>query len=305
MSATDSLFGLTDPVLGARTNGNGHVVITKPSRMPRMGWLSTDAVLLSAACVLLAALAAAMGIVSWHAQYAFIFAAKHQHAASALEAFGLDAGAVIFSVLGIALARLGRRAIIERALVLACALGSCAMNLLGAELGSPRSVVVYVMPPLLFAAGSDRLIAVIRRSALGRREDEEGQRSAWVAAGHALLYLLRFLLAPPSTASGVRRMVLNAAPLPSAAAVPAAQPAKAISASARGPRAAKRADGGGKQARLIELAGKRHDLATLPLADVSRAATDLAAEAELHPGTARRVLLAHVRSLQSANGSIS
>ena len=298
--STDSLFRLTEPVLGARSNSNGHVVITKPSRMPRLGWLNTSTLLLAAACVLLAALAVAMGIVSWHAQYAFVFAAKHQRTASALEAFGLDAGAVVFAILGIALARLGRRAVIERALVLACALGSCAMNLLGASLGSPRSVVTYVMPPLLFAAGSDRLIAVIRRSALGRREDDDGQRSAWVAAGHASLYVLRFLLAPPSTATGVRRMVLNAAPLP--AAVTAAEPVKAISAAQRSPRAAKRPAGSGKQARLIELAGERHDLARLPLADVSRAATDLADEAELHPGTARRVLLAHVRGLQGITG---
>lgn len=288
-------------VLGARTNGNGHVVVTKPSRMPRLGWLNTNALLLAAACVLLAALAVAMGIVSWHAQYAFVFAAKHQHAASALEAFGLDAGAVVFSVLGIALARLGRRAVIERALVLACALGSCAMNLLGASLGSPRSVVVYVMPPLLFAAGSDRLIAVIRRSALGRRDDEDGQRSAWVAAGHASLYVLRFVLAPVPTAVGVRRMVLIAAPLPSAAAVAAGEPAKAIS-SAKPAKAARGPAATGKQARLLELAGKRHDLAELALADVSRVATDLAAEVELHPGTARRVLLAHVRALQSTTG---
>ena len=296
------LFGLTEQVLGARTNGNGHVVITKPSRMPRLGWLNTSTLLLSAACVLLAALAVAMGIVSWHAQYAFVFAAKHQHAASALEAFGLDAGAVVFSVLGIALARLGRRAVIERALVLACALGSCAMNLLGASLGSPRSVVVYVMPPLLFAAGSDRLIAVIRRSALGPAEDDAAGRSVWRTAARAVLYLVRFVLAPPSTATGVRRLVLNAAPLPPAAAVSAAEPVKAISATARSTRAARRPAGSGKQARLIELAGERHDLATLPLADVSRAATDLADEAALHPGTARRVLLAHVRGLQGITG---
>ena len=296
------LFGVTEPVLGARTNGNGHVVITKPSRMPRLGWLNTSTLLLTAACVLLAALAVAMGIVSWHAQFAFIEAAKHQHAASALEAFGLDAGAVVFALLGIALARLGRRAVIERTLVLACALGSCAMNLLGAELGSPRSVVVYVMPAVLFACGADRLIAVVRRSALGQREDEDGQRSAWVAGGHAALYVLRFLLAPPSTATGVRRMVLNAAPLPGADAVSAAEPVKAISATARSTRAARRPAGSGKQARLIELAGERHDLATLPLADVSRAATDLADEAALHPGTARRVLLAHVRGLQGITG---
>ncbi len=40
----------------------------------------------------------------------------------------LDCGAVIFSLLGIGLARLGRRASLERVLVIACALGSGGMN---------------------------------------------------------------------------------------------------------------------------------------------------------------------------------
>ena len=170
--------------------------------------------LLAGACVLLAGLAVTMGVVSWHAQYVFVLAAKHQRLAAALEALGLDTGAVIFAVLGIALARLGRRAVIERALVCACAAGSGGMNLLGADLGSPRSVAVFVMPPLLFAAGSDRLIAVIRRAALGPAEDGQAQRSAWRLAALALLYLLRLAAAPPSTMVGVRRALLNATPLP-------------------------------------------------------------------------------------------
>ena len=278
-----------DPVIGARSNGNGHVVVTRPQRFRPHA--DVGAMLLICACVLLAALAATMGIVSWHAQFAYVLAVKHQHLASALEALGLDAGAVIFSVLGIALARLGRRAVIERALVCLCALGSCTMNLLGADLGSPRSVAVYVMPPLLFAAGSDRLIAVVRRSALGHVEDEDSQRSAWRTGGVAALYVLRFALAPPATALGVRRLVLEAAPLP------AATPAPAI----EGPEVTQPASG--KQAHLIALAARRHDLRTLPLTDVSAIATALAPEAELHPSTARRVLLTHVRKLQSGGAA--
>jgi hypothetical protein len=38
-------------------------------------------------------------------------------------------------LLGIALARLGRRAAVERVLVVICALGSCGMNVLNANLG--------------------------------------------------------------------------------------------------------------------------------------------------------------------------
>ena len=69
-----------------------------------------------------------------------------------LEALGLDTGAVIFALLGLAHARMGRPARIERALNIACALGSMTMNLLSADLGSPRSVAVYVLPAVLYAA---------------------------------------------------------------------------------------------------------------------------------------------------------
>ena len=65
----------------------------------------------------------------------------------------------------------------------------------------------------------DRVIAVIRRHVLA-----DSEASAWTAMGRALLaasrlagvaalYSLRFVLAPPSTARGLRRMVLAAAPL--------------------------------------------------------------------------------------------
>ncbi len=448
--------------------------VKPPRRLARAGWhLSTDAALLAGACLLLAALAGTMGVVSWHAQFAYVYAVKHEHLASVLEALGLDAGAVIFSVLGVVLARLGRRAGIERVLVLACALGSCLMNLLGADLGSPRSVVVYVMPPLLFAAGSDRLIAVIRRAALGKRDDEDAQRSAWRGIGLAALYVLRFAVAAPSTWQGARQALLAATPPPRtqetlaeaarqhaadvertraeaeervtaaeasrAAAVEQARQdieavqregeervtraeqqaaietartraeadslitaaaaerdqarqlaardqdtrrqaeqqatrAAAAEAAAREEAGRVRADsaqalaqaradaererdelragaearitaieeargdlraraeraelsqmrataggrvqppvipasrsprppGGSKQSRLLDLAAKRHDLAAVPLAEVSAIATALAPEANLHPGTARRVLLSHVRDLQGGSAA--
>src|SRR6266704_66954 len=184
----------------ATTNRKGTVILTKPTwRRPFLtgqaedsaSGISTGGVLLAAASLLLLALAIAMGITSFHAQYAYIFAAKRQHIASALEALGLDCGAVIFSLLGIALARLGRRAVVERTLVVLCALGSCGMNALNANLGSPRSVAVYAMPPVLFALTSDRLVSVIRRAALGPAEDSDDQRSAWRLAGRAALYALR------------------------------------------------------------------------------------------------------------------
>jgi hypothetical protein len=312
--------------MAARANRNGHVVITKAAEMPRLGWLSritAGAVLLTAAGLLLLALAVAMGIVSWHAQFAFIYAIKHQRLAASLEALGLDCGAVVFSILGIALARLGRRAVIERVLVCVCAAGSCAMNAAGADLGSPRSLAAFIMPPVLFALTSDRLISVVRRSALGPKDDAAAQRSAWALAGKAALYLLRFAVAMPSTARGVRQALLNATPLPAAADAPAQLPAPSPAALASNPfegvtaslsraeslaRVTRRATharqtGPTKTERLLSLAAERHDLTTIALGKVSRIATDIAAEIGLHPGTARRILLGHVRSLQ--NGSQS
>jgi predicted transcriptional regulator len=50
---------------------------------------------------------------------------------------------------------------------------------------------------------------------------------------------------------------------------------------------------------MITLAAARHDLPTLPLKRVSKVANAIAAEVGLSPGTARRVLLAHVRALQN------
>jgi hypothetical protein len=277
--------------------------VKPPRRLPAVRRkLSAEAALLAGACLLLAALAGTMGVVSWHAQFAYVYAVKHEHLASVLEALGLDAGAVIFSVLGIALARLGRQAAIERALVLACALGSCTMNLLGADLGSPRSVVVYVMPPLLFACGSDRLVAVVRRSALGLREGDDSQRSAWLGAGRAALYGLRFMVAAPSTAAGVRRMLLDATPLPGSApaAVEAAVIPPAIGASGSGTRRPRGRQGGTKTEHFLELVTERYGpLSELPADRVSPIAGEVAPEVDLHAGSARTALRAAVLTAQA------
>lgn len=264
---------------------------------------SASGVLLAAASLLLSGLAGAMGVVSWHAQYAFIFSVKHEQMASALEALGLDCGAVVFSILGIALARLGRRAVIERALVCVCAAWSCAMNAAGADLSSPRSVGAFVMPPVLFAITSDRLVSVIRRVTLGPAADAEAQRSAWRTGGLAVLYALRLAAAPVSTVRGARLALMQATPVPVPAAtvgqaagerqgLPSKEPAKR---DARG----RRQGGTSKAAQLIGLASARYDLATIPVEKVARLATELAVAIGYHPGTARRVLLAHVRLLQA------
>jgi hypothetical protein len=70
---------------------------------------------------------------------------------------------------------------------------------------------------------------------------------------------------------------------------------------ARGRRALRvRRDGPAKRDRMIELAGQRRDLATMPLGEVSRLASAVAAEIGYSPGTARRELARHVRELQAA-----
>ena len=264
---------------------------------------SASSVLLAAASLLLTALAVAMGVVSWHAQYAFIFSVKHQQIASALEALGLDCGAVVFSILGIALARTGRRAVIERALVCVCAAWSCAMNAAGADLSSPRSVGAFVMPPVLFAITSDRLVSVIRRIALGPAADAESQRSAWRTGGLAVLYAVRLAAAPVSTVRDGRLALLQATPVPGTA-TPAGETQGLLDKEAARPDACGRSrDGMSKARQLITLASERHDLATFPVENVSRLATELAVHIGYNPGTARRVLLAHVRQLQAQHAS--
>ena len=171
--------------------------------------------LLTVASGLLLLLAAAQGYVSFRAQYVFVDHAKHSEVPSTLEALGLDTGAVIFALLALSLARRGRRASVERVLNVACAVGSLAMNLLAADLTSPRSVTVWVMPSALYALASDRLIAVVRRWAQSRdpAADLGEDSSAWRAFGGLGLWVLRLALDLPGTVAGFRRWVLSAAPV--------------------------------------------------------------------------------------------
>ena len=167
--------------------------------------------LITTAAALLGLLAAGLFVVSLAAQYRYVLAEKHQVAPAVIEAIGLDVGMAIFSLLALGLAMAGQSARIERALVVACALGSALMNYAAANGGSPRSVAAYIMPPIFLAIVVDRVVAVVRRHVLG-----ETERSAWTAFGLVALYGLRFALAAPSTASGLRRQVLDMTPLPAA-----------------------------------------------------------------------------------------
>ena len=170
------------------------------------------AVLLVTAAFLLLLLAAAQGYVSFRAQYAFIDHAKRSRVPSMLEALGLDTGAVIFALLALSLARRGRPGGVERTLNVACALGSMTMNLLAADLTSPRSVTVWVLPSVLYAFASDRLIAVVRRWMQPPESTASQEGSAWQAVGNSALWALRLVFDPLGTLAALRRRVLAMAP---------------------------------------------------------------------------------------------
>ena len=189
--------------------------LAEAARRPgaRLIWASTGG---------LAVLALATFYVSFRAQFTFMYAVKHQDLPALIEALIADVAMVICSLLALGMACAGQPAKVARLLVVVFAGLSAGMNYLAADVSSVRSVAVYVMPPAVFAVCTDQTVAVIRRHGLGIAED-----SAWTVlgrlvlaavrlAGIIVLYGLRFILAPAETATGLRRMVLNAAPLPGA-----------------------------------------------------------------------------------------
>jgi hypothetical protein len=261
----------------------------------------------------LAVLAVAAAVVSWDAQYVMVASIKHYPAIAGLEAGIPDVGALIFAALGIALAMHGKRAIRARGLNLACVSISLAMNALAA---TPRwrDLAVWIMPSAVYALASDTFIGVVRARALARRRDQSQTLAADEATplavlGGIVLWTLRFVFAPLSTVAGFRRWVVEECPVaPGRRALtqPRQTPALAPAQDSTPPPAdgapnRRRRSRPGKQDRLLALAARRHDLRTLPLAQVSGIANAIGAEVDLSRGTARRVLLAHVRALQ--NGS--
>ena len=91
-----------------------------------------------------------------------------------------------------------------------------------------------MVAPVFLAVVVDRVVAVIRRHVLGDDErlrvDGARPRPCWRAVRLAvlvLLYSLRLVLAPRRPSAGLRRLVLNAAPLPGPAPPGAAARAEA------------------------------------------------------------------------------
>jgi len=258
---------------------------------------------LAGAMAALAVLAAAAAVVSWDAQYVMIARARHAPAIAALEARIPDVGAAVFAALGIALALHGRRALRPRTLNVSCVGLSVAMNALAATPGW-RDIAIWVMPAVLYSLASDTLIGVVRAWAIARTRATgeplaDTDATPLAVAGGILLWLLRLVLAAASTLAGFRRWVITecpAAPRTRTTATPVA----IASPLARHPGLRLNAANGKphKQDLLIALAGQRHDLNAIPLHQVAAIATAVGRDIGLHPGTARRVLRAHVRTLQ-------
>jgi hypothetical protein len=214
------------PGLFEINRGNGDREVTSIRRLAGAERIP-GSVLIGWAAWLLVLIGAGALYVSFSAQRQYVFGARHQDAASIIEALLLDVLMIVFTLLALGLSRAGKSSRTERALILVCAAASAYMNMSAADTASPRSVVAYAVAPIALAVVVDRVVAVIRRHVLGDDED-----SAWTALGRALLiagrlaglaalYGLRFVLAPRPTATGLRRMVLDAAPLPTAAEIQA------------------------------------------------------------------------------------
>lgn len=252
------------------------------------GGRAPGSVLIGWAAWLLALIGAGALYVSFSAQYEYVFAARHQDAAAVIEALLLDLLMIVFTLLALGLSRAGKSSRTERALILACAGASAYMNVSAADTASPRSVVAYAVAPVALAVVVDRVVAVIRRHVLA---DEEG--SAWLAAargivavtnvaGLILLYSLRAVLAPRETSVGLRRVVLNAAPLP---VLPALEDQQVIDPPPT------------KKAALLALYRVHPDYGNRAAA--ARVAAELAARVDLSPGTARTYLYAELEARAS------
>jgi hypothetical protein len=283
------------------THTTGHYLISLPAgpheRWPRKH-RTPGSGLVTTATVLLGLLGLGLFTVSLAAQYAYVFHERHQSGVSLIEAAALDLGMTIFSLMALGLARAGKSARVERVLILACAGGSAVMNYAAANILSPRSVLAFVMPPIFLAVVVDRVVAGVRRHVLG-----DNEVSPWAIFGRVFLYLVRFFLAPKSTALGLRRWLLILTPLPAAkiprekiAAGKTAQVMQ-ITGARRGPRAES------KTSRFLALVAERHGpLSGFPLADVSKTTAQLAPEVGLDLGAGRTALRSAVLATRNGGG---
>ena len=271
------------PGLPGITRDGGERLATSVRRRAGTG-RAPGSVLIAVAAWLLALIGGGALFVSFSAQYAYILAVRRQDAASVIEALLLDLLMIVFTLLALGLSRAGQSARAERALILACAAASAYMNVSAADVASPRSVAAYAVAPVALAVVVDRVVAVIRRHVLADQRTL-GLDHRWAAPrrprpgspGWCCCTVLRFALAAPETARGLRRMVLDAAPLPALPEPPAPEAIEP-------PRT--------KKAVLLALYRAHPDYGDRSRA--SRVAAELAPQAGLQAGTARSYLYAEL-----------
>ena len=289
--------------------GRGLFSVRRPGAQPvitnirRLAGQELDAGsrLIAAATAALAVLGAGLLAVSYAAQKQYLLGARHENWPSVIEALALDLAMLIFGMLALGLAKKGLPARTERAAVVTCAAGSAFMNYLASDMSSPRSVVAYIMPPILLALTFDRVIAVVRRWVLGQQATEA---SVWRSTGRVVavvvLYGLRFVLAPVETPKGIRRVILAAAPLPAAAVLPEIA-APDDERQADDDEVILPAPGETKKDVLLQLYRGHFAHGNRELA--SKTAAELAPRAGLQAGTARsRYVYAELAQSQSAGG---
>ena len=63
----------------------------------------------------------------------YLSSARHQHIPALIESAMLDVGMIIFTLLALALSRMGKRSHSERILIVVCALGSAGMGYAAAD----------------------------------------------------------------------------------------------------------------------------------------------------------------------------
>jgi len=236
-------FGIADEEYDEASDGRGQKILNITWRRPKQGRKAVrvdqgerdrSGTWLRSAVIGLGVLAAAAAAVSFAAQYQLVFDAKGVRWASVLEAGIPDVGAMVFAALGIALALKGKRALRARGGNLACVGLSLTMNLIAATAGW-RGVAIWVMPSAVYAFASDTLIGVIRAHVLASQGRADNEKTALGALGTVLLWMLRLVLAAPSTLKGFRGWVVESSPVapgvaPAAIATAHESAAKAIEA---------------------------------------------------------------------------
>ena len=138
-------------------------------------------------------------MVTLNAQYKYVFAAKQQQIPSMIEAASLDLGMVIFTLLALGLAMAGQSARIERALIVACAIGSAGAELrrggrhLAAQRGRLRGALAVPGPGGRPGRGGDPPSRPRRRRAVrvGDGRPRPGRRGPGPRPGPAVRAAVR------------------------------------------------------------------------------------------------------------------